>query len=72
MPDGTVPGQVFILRGTRSVGTKSERLRAVGIPLEAAMTATFIFRAFTFWFPMLPGLVLARQELWRKPARIAT
>lgn len=43
-------------------------LRAVGIPLEAAMTATLIFRGFTFWFPMLPGLVFARQELWRKRA----
>ncbi len=45
-------------------------LRAVGIPLEAAMTATFIFRTFTFWLPMLPGLVFARWELWRKPAGI--
>jgi uncharacterized protein (TIRG00374 family) len=43
-------------------------LRAVGISLEAAMTATLIFRGFTFWLPMLPGLVLARQELLRKPA----
>ncbi len=43
-------------------------LRAVGISLEAAMTATLIFRGFTFWFPMLPGLVFARLELMRKPA----
>ncbi len=43
-------------------------LRAVGISLEAAVTATLIFRGFTFWLPMLPGLVLARLELSRKPA----
>lgn len=43
-------------------------LRAVGISLEAAMTATLLFRGFTFWLPMLPGLVFARQELWRKRA----
>jgi uncharacterized membrane protein YbhN (UPF0104 family) len=35
----------------------------VGIALEPAMTATLLFRVFTFWLPMLPGLVLARAEL---------
>jgi uncharacterized protein (TIRG00374 family) len=41
-------------------------LRAVGISLEASMTAALLFRGFTFWFPMLPGLVFARLELGRK------
>ena len=37
-------------------------LRAVEIPLEPAVTATLLLRAFTFWLPMLPGLSVARQE----------
>ncbi len=44
-------------------------LRAVGLSLEAAMASTLVFRGFTFWFPMLPGLVFARHELWRKAPR---
>jgi uncharacterized protein (TIRG00374 family) len=38
-------------------------LRTVGVSLEAAMTATLLLRAFTFWLPMLPGLAFARREL---------
>jgi hypothetical protein len=38
-------------------------LRTLGIPLEAALTATLLLRGFTLWLPMLPGLLLARQEL---------
>lgn len=40
-------------------------LRLVGVPLEPALTATLVFRGFTLWLPMLPGLWFARRELWR-------
>jgi hypothetical protein len=39
-------------------------LRVVGVPLEAALTATLVLRGFTLWLPMLPGLWYARHELW--------
>ena len=38
-------------------------LRSHGVPIEAALAATLLLRALTFWLPMLPGLVLARREL---------
>jgi len=38
-------------------------LKALGIPLEAGLTATLLLRGFTLWLPMLPGLWLARREL---------
>jgi uncharacterized protein (TIRG00374 family) len=38
-------------------------LRTLGVPLEAALTATLLLRGFTLWLPMLPGLWLARREL---------
>ena len=37
-------------------------LRTLGVPLEAALTATLLLRGFTLWLPMLPGLLLARRE----------
>jgi len=41
-------------------------LATLGVPLEAALTATLILRGFTFWLPMLPGLWLARREIVRR------
>jgi len=38
-------------------------LKALGIPIEAGLTATLLLRGFTLWLPMLPGLWLARREL---------
>ncbi len=38
-------------------------LSVVGVPVEGALTATLLLRGVTFWLPMLPGLVLAREEL---------
>ena len=40
-------------------------LTLLGVPLEAAFTATFLLRGFTLWLPMLPGLWLARREIRR-------
>jgi glycosyltransferase 2 family protein len=38
-------------------------LKLQGQPVEAALTATLLLRGFTFWLPMIPGLVLARREI---------
>lgn len=38
-------------------------LGALGVPIEAALTATLLFRGFTLWLPMLPGLWLTRRIL---------
>ncbi|HVO01170.1 MAG TPA: lysylphosphatidylglycerol synthase transmembrane domain-containing protein [Candidatus Cybelea sp.] len=40
-------------------------LHIQGQSVEAALTATLLLRGFTFWLPMIPGLVLARRELQR-------
>jgi Mg2+-importing ATPase len=32
-----------------------------GTSVEAALSATLLFRGFSFWLPMLPGLLFARQ-----------
>jgi uncharacterized protein (TIRG00374 family) len=38
-------------------------LHAGGLPLGPALAATLVFRGFTLWLPMLPGLILARRAL---------
>ena len=35
-----------------------------GVPLAPALAATLLLRGFTFWLPMLPGLWLARREMF--------
>ncbi|GAB2177731.1 hypothetical protein DLREEDagr8_32890 [Dongia sp. agr-C8] len=40
-------------------------LNLQGQSVAAALTATLLLRGFTFWLPMIPGLVLARRELGR-------
>ena len=44
-------------------------LHLQGISVEAALTATLLLRGFTFWLPMLPGLIVARRELRRHAPR---
>ncbi|WP_197018414.1 lysylphosphatidylglycerol synthase transmembrane domain-containing protein [Sphingomonas sp. URHD0057] len=44
-----------------SVGT----LRAMGIPLEAAISATLLFRGFILWLPLIPGMITSRRDLKR-------
>jgi Mg2+-importing ATPase len=36
-------------------------LGSAGVPLAAALSATLLFRGFSFWLPMLPGMVFARR-----------
>ena len=38
-------------------------LRLFGVPFEAAVSATLLFRGFTLWLPLLPGGLLLRREL---------
>jgi uncharacterized protein (TIRG00374 family) len=37
--------------------------RLFGVPFEAALSATLLFRGFTLWLPLIPGGLLLRQEL---------
>lgn len=47
--------------------TSTGTLRLLGIPVEAAFTGTMLFRLFTLWLPMLPGMVLMRSAVRRQP-----
>ncbi len=38
-------------------------LGALGVGIEAALTATLLLRGFTMWMPILPGMWLARRAL---------
>lgn len=38
-------------------------LSLLGVSVEAALAATLLLRALTFWLPMLPGIWLARREI---------
>lgn len=46
-----------------SIGT----LRLAGVPFEAALSATLLFRGFTLWLPLLPGMLAARRDLKHRP-----
>jgi len=38
-------------------------LRLFGVPFEAAISATLMFRGFTLWLPLIPGGIFLRKEL---------
>ena len=38
-------------------------LRAMGVPFEAALSATLLFRGYTLWMPLVPGMFAARRQL---------
>jgi uncharacterized protein (TIRG00374 family) len=38
-------------------------LRLFGVPFEAAVSATLLFRGFTLWLPLVPGGLLLRREM---------
>jgi uncharacterized protein (TIRG00374 family) len=53
-------------------------MRLFGVPFEAAVSATLLFRGFTLWLPLIPGGILLRTEMkkssrakkkGRKPSR---
>jgi uncharacterized protein (TIRG00374 family) len=43
-------------------------MRLFGVPFEAAVSATLLFRGFTLWLPLIPGGILLRTEM-KKSAR---
>jgi len=53
-----VPGGIGTFEGSCVL-----MLHGHGVALETALAATLLLRGFTFWLPMLPGLVLAHREL---------
>jgi Mg2+-importing ATPase len=53
---GIVPGGLGTYEAT-SVLT----LKMLGVPVAAALSATLIFRGFSFWLPMIPGLWVSRR-----------
>jgi uncharacterized protein (TIRG00374 family) len=55
---GVVPGGLGTFEAA-SLGT----LTLMGVPLGAAVSATVLFRGFSFFIPLVPGLVLSRGEL---------
>jgi uncharacterized membrane protein YbhN (UPF0104 family) len=55
---GVVPGGLGVFEAV-SVAT----LKLIGVPLAAGLAATLLFRGFSFWLPMVPGLLLARREV---------
>lgn len=46
--------------------TSTTTLRLLGVPVEAAFTATMLLRLLTLWLPMLPGMALMRTAVRRK------
>lgn len=40
-------------------------LRLFGVPFEAALSSTLLFRGFTLWLPLIPGGILLRREMKR-------
>ena len=58
----TTIGPIPMGLGTFEV-TCVSMLGALGIGIEAALTATLLLRGFTLWMPILPGMWLARRAL---------
>ena len=54
---GVAPGGLGVFEAV-SMAT----LKLIGVPVTAGLEATLLFRLFTFWLPMAPGLILARRE----------
>jgi Mg2+-importing ATPase len=52
-----VPGGLGVFEAV-SVAT----LKLIGVSVAAGLAATLLFRGFSFWLPMMPGLILARRE----------
>ena len=54
---GPVPGGLGVFEAA-SVAT----LKLMGVPITAGLAATLLFRGFSYWLPMAPGILLARRE----------
>jgi uncharacterized membrane protein YbhN (UPF0104 family) len=51
--------------------TATATLRLLGVPFEAAFAATMLLRILTLWLPLLPGMVLMRSAIRRRPSQTA-
>jgi Mg2+-importing ATPase len=47
-------------------------LQLTGVPLPAALAATLLFRGFSFWLPMIPGIWLSRRFFGARQSGPAT
>jgi uncharacterized protein (TIRG00374 family) len=54
---GPMPGGLGVFEAA-SVAS----LKLMGVPVAAGLAATLLFRGFSFWLPMAPGILLARRE----------
>jgi uncharacterized protein (TIRG00374 family) len=54
---GPLPGGLGIFEAA-SVAT----LKVIGVPIAAGLAATLLFRGFSYWLPLVPGILLARRE----------
>ena len=41
-------------------------LRVMGVPFEAALSGTLLFRGSTWWVPLIPGMLAPRRQSRRK------
>jgi len=48
--------------GSNGYPLSGRLFKLTGVPVVAGLPATTLFRFFTFWLPMAPGLILARRE----------
>ena len=54
----------FLPGGIGSFETGSVMVLSLfGVPVEAALTGTLLFRGFTLWLPLIPGILLARHDV---------
>ncbi len=53
-----LPGGIGVFEG----GTVAI-LSLLGMPPAAALAATLLYRGFSVWLPLVPGLLLARREI---------
>ena len=54
---GPIPGGLGVFEAA-SVAT----LGLMGVSVAVGLAATLLFRGFSFWLPLLPGIVFARRE----------
>jgi len=60
---GIVPGGLGTFEGSAVV-----MLRAVGVDLAVALSATLAYRGLSFWVPLVPGYVCSRRALGGRQA----
>nr|WP_225937653.1 magnesium-translocating P-type ATPase [Myxococcus sp. RHSTA-1-4] len=64
---GVIPGGLGTFEAA-SIGL----LNLMGVSLEAALSSTILFRGFSFYLPLVPGLLLSRNELREQRAAART